>query len=120
VARQLRKKHFRARTVTLKIKHADFSQVTRQAPLSRPSQSARPIYAAAKKLLEKYQLKQDVRLIGVGTSGLLPAAAPVQMALFRETAVTDGDWEKVDRTVDEITHRFGKGIIGRAESKPNG
>jgi len=116
VARQLRKKGFRARTVALKIKHADFTIATRQAPLSHPSQSALPIYTAAKKLLERYGLKQDVRLIGLGTAGLLPASAPVQMDLFRETAVNEGNWEKVDRTVDEITHRFGKGIIGRAEA----
>jgi len=116
VARQLRRKNFRTKTVTLKIKFADFTLVTRQMPLNRPSQSALSLYQAAVKLLSACPLNRDVRLIGVGASGLLPVTAPVQMDLFSNPAQVDGDWEKVERTLDKISQRFGKGVIGRADS----
>ena len=114
VARQLRRKGVRARTVILKLKHSDFTLVTRRAPLAQPSQSADPICRVATRLLDQYVVHRDIRLIGVGASGLLPVKTPVQMDLFSGEKTKDQNWEKIDRTVDRIARRFGKGVIHRA------
>ena len=111
VARQLRVKKFKARTVTLKVKHADFRLVTRRTTLDRPTQSGMTLYKAAAALFRDYPLTGDLRLIGVGASGLLPADTPVQQDLFSAATGSPEKWEKADRAVDDITLKFGRNTI---------
>ncbi len=120
VAKQLRKLGMRAKTIVLKLKHADFKQVTRNTTLTVPTQSSDKIFLEASLLLDGYPLKRQVRLIGVGVSGLVSVELPVQLSLFDETQKKDDHWEKLDRTLDTITHKFGKNAIKRASlSKKN-
>ena len=114
VARQLRRLGLKARTVTLKIKHADFQQVTRSKTLPRPVQAAESIFIQAETLLEGYSLQRPVRLIGVGASHFVPAETPVQAELFPAKDAASPNWEKVDHTLDAIHAKFGRGAIGRA------
>lgn len=120
VGRQLRELGKRARTITLKIKHADFKQVTRSVTVATPTQSSEIIYQEALRLLEAYRINKKVRLIGVGTSGFVPGTIPIQMDLFGDTKKRIPGWEKVDRTVDSITKKFGKDVIGKATLRKNG
>ncbi len=121
VARQLRAKKFKARTVTLKVKHADFRLVTRRTTLDRPTQSGMALFKVAAALLRDYPLKDDLRLIGVGASGLLPLDTPVQQDLFSNLPESTGSnrggadikWEKADRAVDDIARKFGPGVVKR-------
>jgi DNA polymerase-4 len=113
VGRSLRKKGFSGRTVTIKIKHADFRQVTRRATLDGATHSAKVIYGEAVKLLAAYPLESDVRLVGVGVSGLEPAGRRSQLGLFEETAVADKKWERAEAAMDEIVKRFGHGAVKR-------
>lgn len=121
VARQLRAKKFKARTVTLIVKHADFRRVTRRTTLDRPTQSGMALFKAAAALLRDYPLKDDLRLIGVGASGLLPLGTPVQQDLFSslpESRASNGGgsdrkWEKADQAVDDIARKFGPGVVKR-------
>jgi len=114
IAKDLRRHGVRAKTVSIKIKHADFKQATRSVTLASPTQSTKTIYAEAVKLLDAYRLKTKIRLIGVGTSNLVPAATPRQANLF-ENPVTEGiNWEQVDKAVDSIHQRFGRDVIKRA------
>jgi hypothetical protein len=39
------------------------------------------------------------------------------MGLFENNAETKDEWEKVDKTLDSISKKFGKDIIGRATLK---
>ncbi len=117
VARQLRKANVKARTVTLKLKHADFRSVTRSRTVAMPTQSSKTIYQHAEKLLQDYKLTQKIRLIGVGVSGFKQADLPVQRGLFERVKESDPTWEKVDRTLETITRRFGRGAIKRASLK---
>jgi len=117
VARALRKEGVRAKTITLKLKHADFKQVTRSITLPVATQSSGTVFMAASKLLKTYPIKSKVRLIGVGASGLLPESIPVQMGLFEGQKKKSRDWEKVDKAVDSITHKYGKDVIKRGALK---
>ena len=117
VARQLRKAGVKARTITLKIKHADFKQYTRSKTIGTPTRSSETIYRHAAALLDNYELTQKIRLIGVGTSGFKPAGHPVQRGLFDRVEKSDKSWEIVDRTVETITQKFGRDAIKRGSLK---
>ncbi len=114
VGRNLRKKHIKAKTITLKIKHYDFTQITRSLTLEIPTQSSEAIYTAAGKLLDDYPLNKKVRLIGVSLSGLFPEISPVQMSLFKETKNHNENWEKIDKVVDHIAQKYGRPMVRKA------
>jgi DNA polymerase-4 len=111
VGRQLRKSGLRARTVILKLKDADFRLITRSKTLPTPTQSSETIFSAAKTLLDAQGLSKRIRLVGVGTSGLIPCDTPVQQDLFDSPVKRDATWEKVDRALDAITSKYGRDII---------
>ena len=117
VARQLRKANFRARTITLKLKHADFKQFTRSKTINTPTRSSETIYQHAASLLDNYALTQKIRLIGVGTSGFKSEDQPVQLNLFDRADKSDKSWEIVDRTMETITNKFGRDAIKRGSLK---
>jgi DNA polymerase-4 len=117
VAKQLRKLEIKAKTITLKIKHSDFTQATRSTTLAVPTRSSKILYREALGLLMKYPIRKKIRLIGMGTSNLIPKGVPVQSGLFEEEEECGDKWERVDCALDSITEKFGKSIIGRAALK---
>lgn len=113
VSRQLRKLGVRARTITLKIKHADFQQVTRSTTLAAPTRSSETIFGESFRLLRRYRLSRKIRLIGIGASNFAATGSPRQLPLFDSGKAEKGEWEKVDETVDRITAKFGKQAVLR-------
>jgi DNA polymerase-4 len=72
VARRLVRAGLAARTVTVKIKYADFSLRTRRATLPEPVQDTDAIHRAAVQLLARVSLdRRRVRLTGVSVSGIV-------------------------------------------------
>jgi DNA polymerase IV len=117
VAAGLRHEGVQARTVVLKIKHADFELFTRRETFDPPTQSSEVLYRYALGLLAAVPLAKAVRLVGLGATGFTRAGAPRQQGLFAAEARDQGGWEKVDRAVDRIRSRFGDGVICRAALK---
>jgi DNA polymerase-4 len=113
VGRRLREEGFRGRTVTLKLKHKDFRQVTRSVTLPEPTQLGETIYLEARKLLAVYSLRSKVRLVGVGVSNLEPEDAALQLTLFGGRESPAGKWSRIERASDEIARRFGRGALRR-------
>jgi DNA polymerase-4 len=114
VARELRAKGLRARTVSLILKTADFQRHSRSRTLETPVQSADRIYQTALELLRGFAITQPVRLVGVGASGLHPADRAEQGQLFPdENEKLDRKWEKVERAMDAVTDRFGRSAVKR-------
>lgn len=64
----VRKMGTAGRTVTLKVKFADFRQITRSYTFDSPTTSTRLVYNTACALLDKLELALPVRLIGVSLS----------------------------------------------------
>ncbi|MFP4445738.1 MAG: DNA polymerase IV [Desulfosudaceae bacterium] len=114
VGRQLRQRGRRARTVILKVKHADFQQKTRQTKLPRPTCSSKKIYQAASALLASYSMSKPVRLIGLGASDLEEPGRAAQLDLFSELDNGFEKWEKVDRALDGIAEKFGRNAVTKA------
>jgi len=75
VAGALERKGLVARTVTLKVRYADFTTVTRSHTAQGATRSARSLSVRARALLERTDAaRRPVRLLGVGAHGLSLAA----------------------------------------------
>ena len=102
VARELRAEGYAGRCVTLKLRFADFSTLTRRHT-DDPTQDGLAIYHRARALLDRIPLRQPVRLIGLSVSGLGPAASGQLSLLEPDTPRR----ERLARAMDRVTARFG-------------
>jgi len=117
VARQLRLAGVRARTITIKLKGEGFKTITRRTTIAIPTQSSKTIYKHAVQLMDDHKITRKIRLIGVGASGLSSVNASLQIGLFDSGEEIADDWEKIDRTLDSISKKFGRDAVGRASLK---
>jgi DNA polymerase-4 len=114
VADRAKAKDRAGRVVTLKLKRANHSTLTRRVSLPHPTQIADRIYRTARGLYDQVADQGPFRLIGVGISHISPA----------DTADAEGDLLDPDatrragaeRATDKIRARFGPNAIlkGRA------
>ncbi|YAL84552.1 DNA polymerase IV [Dermacoccaceae bacterium W4C1] len=74
VSARLRSAELFARTVTLKVRHPDFSLQTRSATVGQATDRPDQVVAVALRLLEGVDVSGGLRLIGVGVSGFSPHA----------------------------------------------
>ena len=111
VGRRLREAGLAGRTVTLKLRFADFRTITRARTLAVATDSDTELHQVAAELLERLQLgRAPVRLAGVSASNLQRADAPVQLRLGPERP----GWEAAVRAADAVRARFGDGAIDLA------
>lgn len=111
VGGDLRRHGLKGRTVTLKIKYADFKSLTRSVTLDQPTQSTMVVFEAARGLLDALSLERKVRLIGVGVSNF--GAVQSQLSLLggdEPDPRTDG---RLDAAMDAIRDRFGRNAVSR-------
>jgi DNA polymerase-4 len=104
VGARVRADGYRARTVTLKARLATFQTLTRSRTMPDATDVAADLYRTVSELFTSLPgARRRIRLLGVQASGLVPAGAE-QLALLR------GDrWGDVERAVDRIEDRFGRG-----------
>jgi DNA polymerase-4 len=112
VGYRVRKEHFAASTVRLKLRWPDFTTITRQQRLAQPTDRDGEIYAAAVELFNQaWRQGRPVRLLGVGVSELGPP--------LRQLSFFDQDWKKEQRlydAIDRLRGRYGRDVIRRAGS----
>ena len=118
VGRQLRRQGYLARTITLKLKDAQFRQITRSTTIERHTRSSATLFQRATDLLDQLPLDKPIRLIGVGASSLISESTPRQASLFPETDRCALEWERVDRAMDRIVERFGRAAVHRGSLTP--
>jgi DNA polymerase IV len=113
VADRAKAKGIGGRVVTLKLKRADHSLITRRVSLRDPTQIADRVYRAARGLFDQVN-GGPYRLLGVGLSELCPEAEadPSGDLLDPEAARRAG----AERAVDRVRAKFGPDAIvkGRA------
>jgi DNA polymerase-4 len=102
------------RTVTLKLKRADFTAITRRHTLREPTQTADRLYREASELLAHVSGRDAYRLIGVGLSDIVPEAeADLTPDLLDPDAAKRASAE---RATDAIRKRFGPDAIVKGRS----
>ncbi|MEQ8658090.1 MAG: DNA polymerase IV [Hyphomicrobiales bacterium] len=109
VAKQLKAKDISGRTVTLKMKTANFKTLTRSHSLPTPTQSADRIFRTVEPLLECVADGTRYRLLGVGVSELMDARAADDRDLADADAQRRTDAEKA---MDALRARFGDDAVG--------
>jgi DNA polymerase IV len=109
-ARALREAGCVARTVTVKLRLANFTTITRSRTLPEPTDVTRKIYATACALHAGSGLGQEarLRLVGVRATGLTPASGAAQQLAFDDRPV---GWREAERAMDQIARRFGTGAV---------
>ncbi len=97
------------RTITIKVRFADFTTITRARTLRDPTDVSREIYATARSLFDALGLQRArVRLVGVRMEGLIESEnAPLQGMLDEP----DHGWRDADRAIDRASARFGAGAV---------
>jgi DNA polymerase-4 len=109
VARRLREGGLRGRTVTLKVKYADFEQVTRRSTLPVGTDDGAELYRAIREDLSRADLSRAVRLTGVTVSGF--EEGPAQIGLFEAAGPADGRRAALNAAMDALADRFGEGAV---------
>ena len=107
VARRARIEGVAARTVSLKLRHPDFSIITRRRAAPAPTQTAKTAFAIARDLLRLEAGSGAFRLIGVGFSDLTPRSESGD-DLF---PTPEGRNLASELAVDAVRGRFGDGAI---------
>ena len=122
VAARLRAAGLTGRTVSIKVRFADFTTITRARTLREPTDGSREIYDTATSLYDALGLQRArIRLVGVRLEKLVAVeAAPIQGMLGE----AEHGWREADRAVDRASARFGAGsvrpasLIDRGRSSP--
>ncbi len=97
------------RTVSIKVRFADFTTITRARTLREPTDVSREIYETALSLYRSLGLQRArIRLVGVRLEKLVPVEqAPIQGILGEP----EHGWREADRAVDRASARFGAGAV---------
>jgi len=104
---RLRERGLFAKTVTMKIKFADFTTLSRAKTLPIGIDGTHETYEIVKKLyLALNNQGARIRLVGVSLSNLLDEA-PVQL----ELGARERGWRDADTAIDKAKARFGRGSV---------
>ncbi|MFU8849874.1 DNA polymerase IV [Micromonospora sp. SL1-18] len=99
------------RTVSLKVRLADFRTVNRSRTLAVPTDTAREMFDTAWVLWAALAPDEPVRLVGVRLEGLAAAEeTPRQLTL----GAPERGWREAEAAADAAAARFGRSVIGPA------
>jgi DNA polymerase-4 len=104
VGTELRQQNKQARSVTLKLRHADFETFTRRHSSEEATSTDDDIFTTAAQLLDRALAakKKPVRLIGVEVSNLVSDGK--QLRLFDSRVQRQ---ERLDKAIDRIRKKYG-------------
>ena len=113
VARRLRRKCYKGKTVFLVIRFPDFSHFSQQKTLKKFIDDEREIYQTALSILDQINIETlGVRLIGVSVSNLIKGTG--QLSLFKPgNGFAGEEWRKqiLLEAMDEINDRYGESTL---------
>ncbi len=118
VARRLRASSLSAGGVRVKLKTASFRLHTRQRSLAFPTSHAGDLFEASLALLDNFDLREPMRLVGIAAYDLREGEGPAQADLFaEEERKEDG---RLDQAIDEVVARFGGRALRRGSELDEG
>jgi DNA polymerase-4 len=110
VAIRLRKGGYAGRTISIRVRYADFSVVTRSRTIGEATNVGRRVYDEAASLFDDLDRGgRLVRLVGVKVDQLVPAEE-AGAGLWDP----DEEWREAEQTIDRVASRFGDLAIAPA------
>jgi len=107
VGYRLRSQKFYAKTVSIKLRFADFKTITRDLTLPAATDSDKVIYDSAKELFLRYCGNPPWRLVGVRVSGLTRSR---QLSLFPEEPAGEKE-EQLNKIKDSLRTKYGDKVL---------
>ncbi len=109
VAGRMRSAQVAGRTVTVKVRFADFTTITRSRTRGEATDVTQEIYQTASELFTGLGLQRArIRLVGVRMEGLVPRSTVQRQLVLGER---DHGWSEADQAVDRAVNRFGKDAV---------
>jgi DNA polymerase-4 len=109
VAGRMRVAGVAGRTVSITVRFADFTTITRSRTMPEATDVTQEIYRTATRLYDALGLQRArLRLVGVRVEGLVPRGTVHRQALLGER---EHGWPDADRAVDRATLRFGAAAV---------
>ena len=109
VAKRLRAANYFSRTITIKVRFADFTSVTRSKSLPASTDLATDIYATSKSLFEAMNLQRArIRLVGVRATGPVPTS---ESSVQLEFSDRDSGWREAEEAIDQVAIKFGNSAV---------
>ena len=109
VAGRMRTARVAGRTVTLKVRFADFTTITRSRTRGEATDVTQEIYRTASDLFTALGLQRArIRLVGVRVEGLVPRDTVQRQLVLGER---EHGWADADTAVDRATQRFGTSAV---------
>jgi DNA polymerase-4 len=97
------------RTVSIKIRFADFTTITRAKTLPEPTDVGRTVYETAVALYDALGLERArLRLVGVRVEGIADGTEATRQLLLGER---EHGWREAEQAVDRASLRFGTGAV---------
>lgn len=109
IARRLRRKNYLAGGVRVRLKTTDFKLLTRQCTLAEPTDVAEALYAAAQKMLDRFDHPGPFRLVGLAAHSLERPSESKQLGLLDE-----GKARALEVALDQLAERYGDNVVRRA------
>lgn len=106
---RMRDAGFCAKTISIKVRFADFKTITRSKKLDQPISGTNESFEVAKQLYLALKLdRARIRLVGVSLEGLTPAEEAAEQLLIGQR---DIGWRQADSAIDRVKAKFGRGSV---------
>jgi DNA polymerase-4 len=97
------------RTVTLRVRFADFTTITRSRTRGEATDVTQEVFRAASDLFQALGLQRArIRLVGVRVEGLVPRNTVHRQLVLGER---EHGWSDADRAMDRAVSRFGRAAV---------
>jgi DNA polymerase-4 len=109
VCSRMREAQIAGRTVTLRVRFADFTTISRSRTLPEATDVTQQVYRTAAALFTGLGLQRArIRLVGVRVEGLVPRTTVHHQLALDEP---EHSWADADRAVDRAARRFGRSAV---------
>ena len=97
------------RTVTITVRFADFTTITRSRTLAEATDVTQEIFREAVRSYDALGLQRArIRLVGVRLEGLVPRERVQRQLVLGQR---EHGWSEADRAADRVTRRFGTDAV---------
>jgi DNA polymerase-4 len=110
VGRRARKYKLMGNVINVVIRYKNFETFSRQSKIKTHTNDTHNIYKTSMRIIQGIQLRNSIRLLGVGLSGLVESEKPEQLPLLHEYARR----QSLLKAMDSINDRHGEFTVSWA------